>query len=347
MCFNMGMETEVLQVNPDEIEMEAVRRAAEVLRGGGLVAFPTETVYGLGANALDATAVARIFEAKGRPANNPVIVHVSDTEAAQALVTDWPESAQKLAERFWPGPLTIVLPKTADIPDIVTGGGPTVALRVPAHPIARALLQEAGVPIAAPSANRSMQLSPTRAAHVLRGLNGRIDLLLDGGPAAGGLESTVIDLTSTPPRLLRPGLITPAALESVIGPITRAQENVGTNGPLPSPGMMERHYAPRAGLETVQENGRERVEVLCRVGLKVGWLAFPSGVRLFRGSGGGLQTLMIIEMPDSPEAYASRLYAALYELDEAGVDRIIVSLPPEADDWLAVRDRLRRAATTE
>jgi L-threonylcarbamoyladenylate synthase len=339
------METEVLQVNPENMDMEAVRRAAQVLRRGGLVAFPTETVYGLGANALDAAAVARIFEAKGRPANNPLIVHVSDADAAQALVTDWQESAQKLAARFWPGPLTMVLPKTANIPDIVTGGGPTVALRVPAHPVARALLQEAGVPVAAPSANRSTQVSPTRAAHVLRGLNGRIDMLLDGGPAAGGLESTVIDLTSNPPRLLRPGLITPAALESVIGPILRPQKEATADGPFPSPGLMERHYAPRAGLETVQENGQERVEALSRVGLKVGWLAFPSGVRLFRGSGNaGMQTLMIIEMPDSPEAYSSRLYAALYELDEAGVDRIIVSQPPETDDWLAVRDRLRRAA---
>ena len=192
-----------------------------MLRGGGLAAFPTETVYGLGANALDAAAVARIFAAKGRPANNPLIVHLADAAQVREIAADWPESASRLAERFWPGPLTLVLPRRDIVPDIVTARGPTVAVRVPAHPVAQALLRAAALPLAAPSANRSTELSPTRAEHVLRGLEGRIDLLLDGGPTAGGIESTVLDVTIMPPRLLRPGLIGVAQLEAVIGPLMR------------------------------------------------------------------------------------------------------------------------------
>ncbi len=199
------MHTELLAVDPFSPEPERIARAAEVLRRGGLVAFPTETVYGLGANALDPNAVAGIFHAKGRPANNPVIVHVAEARDVLRVVADWPEIAERLAQRFWPGPLTLVLPKRAGVPDVVTAGGPTVAVRVPAHPVALALLRAVGVPIAAPSANRSTQLSPTRAEHVQRGLDGLIDLILDGGPTTGGLESTVLDVTTTPPRLLRPG----------------------------------------------------------------------------------------------------------------------------------------------
>src|SRR5262245_52423466 len=196
----MSMNLSVLVVSPESPEAQAIARAAVVLRAGGLVAFPTETVYGLGANALDATAVRRIFTAKGRPANNPLIVHVAGAAHVGRVAAAWPALAARLAERFWPGPLTLILPRSAAVPDEVTAGGPTVAVRVPAHPVARALLEAAGVPVAAPSANRSTQLSPTTAAHVLRGLNGRIDLLLDGGPTAGGLESTVLDLTTEPPR---------------------------------------------------------------------------------------------------------------------------------------------------
>jgi L-threonylcarbamoyladenylate synthase len=344
------METEVLTVTPEAPDPAPIGRAAETLRGGGLVAFPTETVYGLGANALDAAAVARIFEAKGRPSTNPVIAHVPDAEAARSLVSDWPEVAERLAARFWPGPLTLVLPKSPRVPDIVTAGGPTVAVRVPAHPVARALLEFCGLPIAAPSANRSTQVSPTRAAHVLRGLEGRIDLLLDGGPAAGGIESTVLDVTVTPPRLLRPGIVTARAIEAVTGPLAHGAEI--HSGVARSPGQMERHYSPRAGLENAEDNGRARVESLARVGLRVGWLAqmrsAECGMRndmaathsAYRIS----HSALIVPMPSEPAGYASRLYAALHELDEAGVDRIIVSAIPETDDWAAVRDRLRRAA---
>ncbi len=240
------MKTEVISVSINSPEADRIARAAEVLRNGKLVAFPTETVYGLGANALDAEAVARIFVAKGRPTKNPLIVHVPDMNSARALVMEWPENAAKLAAKFWPGPLTLVLPKRDIVPDIVTAGGTTVALRVPAHPIALALLKEAGVPVAAPSANRSMRLSPTTAEHVAGGLAGRIDLILDGGPTTGGIESTVLSLVGETPTLLRPGLISPAEIEAVIGPILRisdrAVDNAGEEKPLLSPGMLSRHF---------------------------------------------------------------------------------------------------------
>jgi L-threonylcarbamoyladenylate synthase len=330
------MKTVVLTVDPASPSAEAIAEAARIVRAGGLVAFPTETVYGLGANALDASAVARIFAAKGRPANNPLIVHISDASAARQVVADWPESAARLAERFWPGPLTLVLRKRDVVPDAVTAGGPTVAVRVPAHPVAQALVRAAGVSIAAPSANRSTELSPTRAEHVLRGLDGCIDVLLDGGPTAGGIESTVLDLTANPPRLLRPGLIGVADLESVVGPLTAGQA-FQPDKPLPSPGMLPRHYAPRTPLECIEIGSPERVASLQREGRRVGWVTFgdlekaPSGV-------------LLRVLPADPAGYAAQLYAVLHELDTAGLDCIVVALPPDTEEWLAVRDRLRRAA---
>jgi L-threonylcarbamoyladenylate synthase len=334
------MQTEVLPVNPDAPAAEAITRAAEVLRRGGLVAFPTETVYGLGTAALDAAAVARIFEAKGRPATNPLIVHVTGAAEARELTAAWPEAAARLAARFWPGPLTLVLPRNARVPDLVTAGGATVALRVPAHPVALALLRAAALPVAAPSANRSTSLSPTRAEHVLRGLGGRIELILDAGPTAGGLESTVLDVTTEPPRLLRPGLVTPAEIEAEIGPVLRpGGERAGAAGLLlRSPGQQRRHYAPRTSLECVAEDGGKRVEELLRGGLRVGW------VRLGEWEGQTRPGLVIIALPCAPAGYAAGLYAALHALDEAGVDRIVVTLPPQTEEWLAVHDRLRRAS---
>jgi len=332
------MHTSVVPVDAAAPAAESIARAADVLRAGGLVAFPTETVYGLGALALDAAAVGRIFAAKGRPANNPIIVHVADAAAARRVVADWPDVAERLAARFWPGPLTLVLARGADVPDAVTAGGPTVAVRVPAHHVALALLRAVGAPVAAPSANRSSELSPTRADHVLRGLDGRIDLVLDAGPTVGGIESTVLDATATPPRLLRPGLIGPAALEAVVGPLTRGSRAAA--GPFPSPGMLARHYAPRTPLECI-ENGRERVAALLNDGARVGWLTFSSApVPSPPG-------LVALEMPTEPTAYAARLYDALHLLDRSGVDRIVVDMPPDGEAWLAVRDRLRRAAALE
>jgi L-threonylcarbamoyladenylate synthase len=333
------LQTEVLRLNTKAPEPGLIARAATVLRAGGLVAFPTETVYGLGANALDGKAVARIFRVKGRPANNPLIVHVAEAVRAAEIVSAWPAPAARLAERFWPGPLTLVLPRGATVPDVVTAGGPTVAVRVPAHPVARALIEAADVPIAAPSANRSSSLSPTRAEHVLRDLGGRIDLVLDAGPTPGGLESTVLDVTTVPPRLLRPGLIAPGQLESVIGPIATAPRGDTENqSSLPSPGMLPRHYAPRAPLECSSGDGWDRVQDLDRRGFTVGWLTFAATPEQSRH---GLHTIV---MPSDPLAYAAQLYAVLHQLDHAGVDRIVVALPPDTEEWLAVRDRLRRAA---
>ena len=333
------MSTPVLDVRSPDRCASALARAAEVLRGGGLAAFPTETVYGLGANALDAGAVERIFAAKGRPANNPIIVHIADVGEVLRVASSWPADAARLAERFWPGPLTLVLPRRPDLPAVVTACGPTVAVRLPAHPIARELIRLTGLPIAAPSANRSNQLSPTLAAHVLRNLDGRIDLILDGGPTAGGIESTVLDLSRTPPRLLRPGLIEPAALEALIGPIERpATVPPIEREALPSPGMLARHYAPRTPMECVPD-GRERVRQYSCAGLRVAWLvwfdvdpgAVPADVR-------------IVQLPSDAPGYAAQLYQALHALDDAGVDRIVTALPPDGEEWLGVRDRLRRAS---
>ena len=276
--------------------------------------------------------------AKGRPANNPLIVHVAQGMDALQVAAHWPAPAARLAERFWPGPMTLVLPRRPELPDAVTAGGPTVAVRVPAHPVALALLRAAGVPIAAPSANRSGYVSPTCAAHVLSGLDGLIDLVLDAGPVPGGIESTVLDLTADPPRLLRPGLVSPAEIEAIIGPVARSAPHVATpQDPLPSPGLLSRHYAPRTPLELPEDDGLRRIEELRAGGHRVGWLAFAA--REIPG-------VTLIQMPRDPAGYAAKLYAALHTLDGAGVDRIIVSRLPESEEWLAVRDRLQRAAST-
>ncbi len=328
------MRTEVLAVDARAPQPERIARAAAALRAGCLVAFPTETVYGLGALALDADAVRRIFAAKGRPAHNPLIVHIADISEVSQVAASWPDAAERLARRFWPGPLTLVVPRGAAVPDATTAGGPTVALRVPAHPVALALLRATGAPIAAPSANRSGELSPTRAEHVLRGLDGRIDLVLDAGPTTGGVESTVVDVSKSPPRLLRPGLIGPAELEAVIGPIVRPSA-IQTDAALPSPGMLPRHYAPRTPLEC-SADGRGRVEEWLRSGARVGWLT-PAPTLTS-------PLLIAIPTPTDPAGYAAMLYEALHMLDGAGLDRIVVDLPPDGDEWLAVRDRLARAA---
>ncbi len=307
-------------------------RAAAILRAGGLVAFPTETVYGLGAYALDPAAVRRIFEAKGRPPDNPLIVHVPDATAALSLVQDFPALARRLAERFWPGPLTLVLPRAASVPDVVTAGGPTVAVRAPAHPVALALLRACGLPLAAPSANPSSLLSPTTAEHVLHGLEGKIDLVLDAGPTPGGLESTVLDVTVTPPRLLRPGLISPAEVEVVIGPIASVPSAQNT-APARSPGLQERHYAPRTPLELCAR-GSARVDELLRQGKRIGWVTWQQAP----------SKAVVERMSEDPTVSSANLYAALHRLDAAGLDCIVVDLPPEGDAWLALRDRLRRAS---
>jgi L-threonylcarbamoyladenylate synthase len=325
------MDTEILSAEPDSIA-----QAAAVLRNGGLVAFPTETVYGLGANALDADAVARIFAAKGRPSRNPVIVHISSQRQVNQVVTEWPPVAEELAKRFWPGPLTLVLPKRNEVPDIVTAGGATVAVRVPGHPIALALLQAAGLPIAAPSANRSSRLSPTCAQHVANDLGGRIDLILDGGPTPGGIESTVVDLTGPVPRLLRPGLLQAADLEAVVGALLQS-EPTKLEPVLPSPGMLPRHYAPRTPLSCVEGDPRLLVDTLLQRPQKVGYLGFGDAPALPPG-------VVCHMLANDPLAAAAKLYEALHQLDAAGLDHIVVALPPDTSAWLAIRDRLLRAS---
>jgi L-threonylcarbamoyladenylate synthase len=298
-------------------DADSLRRAAELIRSGGLVAFPTETVYGLGANAYDATAVARIFTVKQRPRQSPLIVHVDSIDMARALVTAWPDAADRLARRYWPGPLTLVLPKQPSIPDMVTAGLATVGLRMPSHPLALALIRAAGVPIAAPSANPFTQLSPTTAEHVRQSLGDAVDLVLDGGPSTVGIESTVLSLAGDRPLLLRPGVIPLPEIEALLGPV-RIAEAVA-DGSHASPGMHPQHYRPRTPL------------VLLAAGDPA-----PAGrgewLRLGR------------EMPADPAAYAAQLYAALHRLDARGPEWIAVERPPDTPEWAGVLDRLTRAA---
>src|SRR5688572_27894008 len=246
----MPVVTDVLALDPAHPAPEGIARAADILRRGGLVAFPTETVYGLGAHALDVAAVRRVFEAKGRPAEDPLIVHIHDIDALAALTVDSPDTVDALASRFWPGPLTMVLRRSSAVPAEVTAGLETVAIRIPAHPIAFALISAAAIPVAAPSANLFSRPSPTRAAHVLEDLDGRIDLVIDGGAATVGVESTVIDLTTPIPAILRPGAITVEMLQTVLPGVRIRNASVRDRGAggMKSPGLLSRHYSPRAGL---------------------------------------------------------------------------------------------------
>ncbi len=304
-----------------------IERAAELIRAGRLVAFPTETVYGLGANALDEIAVGRIYEAKGRPATSPLIVHVDSLEMARGLAREWPAGADVLAERYWPGPLTLVVPKHPRIPDAVTAGLDTVGLRVPAHPVALALIRAAGTPIAAPSANRFTELSPTTAEHVRRGLGDAVDLILDGGPTTVGIESTVLSLAGPRPRLLRPGMVSRKDIEDAVGPIEEGPEGAALNAH-PSPGLHPRHYSPRTRLLVVTGcavPGCGRGAYLHRGEI------CPEGVR-------------DVPMPPAPAAYAAVLYETLHALDREGLDWIAVEQPPDGPEWAGVADRLARAA---
>lgn len=330
-------------VDPPPAVVEAIRRAIEVLRRGGLVAIPTETVYGLAADALDEEAVAGIFRAKGRPSSNPIIVHVADVAMARTLSSSWPAAADAVATRLWPGPVTVVVPRGQLVPDIVTAGGSTVALRCPAHPLARRLIAESGIPLAAPSANRSEAVSPTTAHHVLEGLGDRIDLILDGGPCARGIESTVIDCTTSPPRILRPGPLSRADLEAAVGGPVAWPEPDSAAGPARSPGQQVRHYAPRTPLE-VRSDAAARVAALLGDGRRIGWLTARTDAEVRRLATSSRE-LVIVPMPADADGFAARLYATLHALDQRQLDRIVVDEPPDADEWRAVRDRLQRAAS--
>jgi L-threonylcarbamoyladenylate synthase len=313
-----------------------IERAARLLRAGGLVAFPTETVYGLGANALDAAAVARIYSVKGRPGTSPLIVHVASIEMAKSLVASWPDLADRLARRFWPGPLTLVLEKRLEkrfendsvIPEIVTAGLASVGVRMPAHPMALALIRAAGIPLAAPSANRFTQLSPATAEHVRRGLGGDVDLILDGGACQVGIESTVLSLVGPRPTLLRPGGISRTDLEAIIGPVASAQEVA--SGAHPAPGMHRRHYSPRTTLYLATDGKLpER----------------GHGIYLQHHHPSNRADVTVRQMPQAATDYAAALYDTLHQADAANYDWIAIDRPPSTPEWEAVQDRLKRASS--
>jgi L-threonylcarbamoyladenylate synthase len=344
-----GTTPRVLRVDPASPDQAALDEAVRVLRAGGLVAFPTETVYGLGARALDADALARIFVAKGRPQNHPLIAHVLDEAQARGLASEWSDRASRLARAFWPGPLTLVVPRAASVPLALTGGGDSVAIRAPEHPVARALLAALGEPIAAPSANRYQSVSPTTAAHVVASLGEAVDLVLDGGACDRGIESTVVDVRGPHGRVLRPGPLTLARLRSIEPSIEDGAATVDSTLARPSPGMDARHYAPRARL-VVAETWAEAQAIATRLaagGAKVGLVvrALPEielAAPLSRGS-----LIALRQLPADAAGYARGFYAALHELDAEGVDAIVIEEVPHDDAWWAVADRIRRGATDD
>lgn len=310
-----------------------VERAARLLREGGLVAFATETVYGLGANALDARAVARIFDVKGRPHFDPLIVHLADASWLGRLASRIPDQARELTHRCWPGPLTLVLPKTETVPDLVTSGLPTVAVRVPDHPLARDLLRNAGVPVAAPSANLFGRLSPTSAAHVAEQLGDRIDYILDGGPCRVGLESTVLSLVEQTPVLLRPGGLPLEVIEAIVGPVAHPDPSQHPSaGAQPSPGMLPRHYAPRTPVQI------GRAADFQPAGRRVGLLT------LTLGDVAGFTAVEALSSTGALTEAAANFFAAMRRLDAQSLDLILAEPFPEHGLGRALNDRLQRAA---
>ena len=342
------MNTEIIRINPQSIDMKAIGRAGEILKNGGLVAFPTETVYGLGGDATNAGASRRIYQAKGRPSDNPLIVHIADMESLEEATEKVPREALLLTERFWPGPLTLILNKSDKIPYETTGGLDTVAVRMPSDPIARALIQASTGYIAAPSANTSGRPSPTEASHVKEDLWGRIDLILDGGRACIGLESTIVDLTEEVPTVLRPGYIT---LEMLAEVLDRVRLDPGLTSAdakerPKAPGMKYRHYAPRADLKVVEGESRavvaeinRRTDRLIAEGARVGILATDETKDLY-----GQGTVISIGARTDEDAIAGHLYGSLREFDTLGVDVIFSEGFPAAGMGQAIMNRLLKAA---
>ncbi len=315
--------------------MNDVARAAAALRAGDLVAFPTETVYGLGADATQAQAVARIFAAKGRPADHPLIVHLPDAGHLERWATDIPDTARRLAGTFWPGPLTLILRRAAGVLDALTGGQDTIGLRVPDHPLALALLREFGGGVAAPSANRFGHVSPTTAAHVREELGDAVAVVLDGGPCSVGIESTILDLSGPTARILRPGMLDAATIGAVIGAVP-STASAGGSVPRVS-GSLETHYAPRTPMRLLPEDEiATQARIAADAGQRVAALAPPRS--------GGDPRVTWRDASADPARYAHDLYARLRELDALGGDLLLVALPPATEDWAAIRDRLGRAA---
>jgi L-threonylcarbamoyladenylate synthase len=337
---------EILPTHTAELFRTAVARAVELLRAGEVVALPTETVYGLAANALNPKAVERLFEIKGRPANNPIIVHVASVEMARRCVAGWPVLADKLTNAFWPGPLTLVLPRAKEIPDLVTAGGPTVGVRWPSHPFIQAVIRACGFPLAAPSANLSGRVSPTNAGHVRKSLGDKIQLIVDGGQAQVGIESTVLDLSASPPRLLRPGMIHVESLRAVAGnfgfQFSDFNVSDAKDEPLRSPGQLPKHYSPKARL--VIWSWRDEADLNAQLSTLS---PQPSGVHVIAHtqipSGEGLGRVTVIA--HDAQAFGRAIYAELHQCDEAGAELIVVESPPQTSEWQAIDDRLRRAAT--
>jgi L-threonylcarbamoyladenylate synthase len=336
------MKAELLPTRTPALFAAAVQRAAELLRAGEVVALPTETVYGLAANALDENAVQKIFQIKGRPAHNPIIVHVANLDMAKSCAAKWPPLADQLAKAFWPGPLTLVLPRAKTMPDNVTAGGGTVGIRWPGHPFIQAVIRECGFPLAAPSANLSNQLSPTNAGHVAKHLGEKLRLIVDGGQSQVGIESTVLDLTGLPPKILRPGMIHEESLAAVCGELQGPKSKIqSSDNVLRSPGLLARHYSPKARLVVL--DWRDDAELEFKI----------------QNSKFKIQNCFVIAhsripapeafanvcvIPRDAEAFARAIYAELHRCDEAGAELIVVEAPPEAGEWRAIADRLKRAA---
>ena len=323
-----------------------ISRTVEILRQGGLVAFPTETVYGLGADATNSAAIRRIYSAKGRPGTNPLIVHVADALVARRYARKWPNAAEELSRRFWPGPLTLVLPKADTIVAEATAGRDTVGLRSPDHPLALQLLREFDGPVAAPSANRSNRVSPTTAEHVRSELGGAVDLILDGGPCRVGIESTVLDLTGKVPIILRPGSVTRQQIEEVVGPVDFFKGSVSSDQAASSPGQQSVHYAPVAPAYRFESTiPPDRFDSIfgATSGKSIVVLAMegsPTSRALIESN---FPRVRITLMPANADEYARRLYAAFHAADRQGADAIYVELPHESPEWAAVRDRIIRA----
>jgi L-threonylcarbamoyladenylate synthase len=353
--MSTARSSRVVEIDPNQPDPAVIARAAAILRAGGLVAFPTETVYGLGANGLDAAAVRRIFAAKRRALNDPVILHVASPRDVETIATSVPNAARALALRFWPGPLTLVLPKRDIVPDVATAGLPSVAVRVPSHPVAQALIRAAGTPIAAPSANLFMRTSATTAQHVLDDLGDRVDLILDGGPAPFGIESTVVSIADGEARLLRPGAVTPEALAEALAaldpPLSLA---LGPAGRAASPGLMAKHYSPDAALFLISGDDataltelRAAVERALASGHRPGLLLTDEDAAaladLISAAGDRLRSVKLGSARDLGEV-AHGLFAALRELDAAGCDVIYARDFGTTGFGLAIMDRLTRAA---
>lgn len=332
------MAAKILSTDTPAKFRSAVEQAVAMLRAGELVALPTETVYGLAANAFAPDAVAKIFQIKGRPANNPIIVHVAGWNLAQRCAKAWPESATRLGKAFWPGPLTLVLPRSMSIPDVVTAGGSTVGIRWPSHPFIQAVIQECGFPLAAPSANRSNEISPTNAEHVRQSLGDRISLIVDGGQSSVGIESTVVDLSEDQVRMLRPGMIHEESLAAALGSVVKTS---GKSGELRSPGMLPRHYSPKAKLIVFQWQSNEELQHQAEsAGIRTEEAIVISHTCLPAPKGWAGISLI----PHDAEAFARALYSEWHRCDESRVRWIIMEGVPDGLEWRGIADRLKRAS---